>query len=197
MRQRNTPAKPRALQEGVTVFIVLMMLVLMLLAAMSFATVSGTALLISGNVSTKERAIQAAEVGVNTAFAAIQAIGNDNQPAAGWYRPTDQGRTPENLPPGVDWDSAPEIQVGTDGQFSVRYFVDRQCIVADVTDPETQCLLKKTEVKKSAVEGKCDGDCSIAVPGGKQFRITVRVVSLGRDGRPDTTTFVQSLATKA
>lgn len=184
-----------ASQRGATLVVVLVLLLVMLLGGLAMARVGEVGTLVAGNIGFKERALQAAEVGINTAMADVVAMVDDNTDT-GWYAAQRRATDGDGLPTGVSWDSMPERQVGSGNQFSVRWFVDRQCMQAAVTDPARQCLLRQTNAPSSGTVGKCDDDCDIDPPSGKQFRITVRVTAIGRDGRGDMTTFVQSLVTK-
>lgn len=187
MRQRR--------EQGVSLIVVLVLLLVMLLGGLSMARMSEVGTLVAGNIAFKERALQASEVGINTAFAQVSAMVNTDADAGNWYAAQLRATDADGVPLNVDWANAPEVRVGTNNEFSVRYFVDRQCSTTAITEPQRQCLLRQADAPQSA--GTCkQEDCSYDPPAGRQFRITTRVTFLGRDGRDDVTTFVQALVTK-
>lgn len=183
-------------QRGASLVVVLILLMVMLMGGLSLARMTEIGALVSGNVAFKERALQASEVGINTAFQAIQALAEDegeNVDKDGWYFAAKRDTDPATgMPTNIDWEAtvpAAQVLVGGSNEYDVRYVVDRMCSLAAVTDPETECLLKQANTLKSAKGG--DGSEAIDPPSGKQFRITVRVI-----GPKSTTTFVQALVTR-
>jgi Tfp pilus assembly protein PilX len=164
--------------------VVLLLLSVMLLGGMALARLSEVGTLASGNAAFHDAALQASEVGVNTAFAAVRALANEEANAGSWYSATALAKDADGLPSGVNWTNAPELVVGV---MSVRYVVERACGVTPVTNALRECLVKhipQTESNSSDKE-------KLDPPNSKQFRITVRVV-----GPKGTETFVQSLVTK-
>lgn len=170
-------------QQGVTMFVVLVLLTVMLLGGMALARMTEVGTLASGNAAFREASLQASEVGVNTAYAAITGISNENTDAGSWYFATTQAQDANGVPT-VNFDAAPEVVVGA---YSVRYVVDRVCTGAlPVTDPLRQCLVKQVpQIESSTDREKPDP------PTARQFRVTVRVT-----GPKDTRAWVQSLVTK-
>jgi Tfp pilus assembly protein PilX len=164
--------------------VVLVLMTVMLLGAMALARVSEVATLASGNAASHDTALQASEVGVNTAFAAVRALASEDTNVAGWYSATALAKDADGLPTGIDWANAPEVVVGT---MSVRYVVERVCSVTPVTDSLRQCLVKHIPQPGSNAAGKE----ALDPPNAKQFRITVRVT-----GPKGTQAFVQSLVTR-
>ena len=108
-------------QQGVTMFVVLVLLTVMLLGGIAFARMTEVGTLASGNAAFREAATQASEVGVNTAYAAIQALGDENTSAGTWYFASTQVQDANGVPT-VNFDVAPEVLVGA---YSLRYVVDR------------------------------------------------------------------------
>ena len=183
-------------QQGVTLIVVLVLLLVMLLGGLSMARMTEVGTLVAGNVAAKERALQASEVGINTAFARVVALVNTDADDGSWYAAQQRATDADGVPMNVNWDSAPEVQVGSNNEYSVRYFVDRQCSLANVTNPQRECLLRQANAPQSGAACKQE-DCSYDPPAGRQFRITVRVTTIGRNGQADVSTFVQSLVTKS
>jgi Tfp pilus assembly protein PilX len=178
-------SKIRAAQRGVTMLVVLVLLSVMLLGGLALARLSEVGTLASGNTAYHEGALQASEVGLNTAFMAVRALSNEEAVITGWYSPTPQTKDSNGLP-SVDWTTAPAVTVG---QMNVRYVVERACSVATVTDELRQCLVKQ-EFDKEGTSRSADGE-KIPPQTARQFRVTVRVT-----GPKGTQTFVQSLITR-
>ena len=130
-----------------------------------------------------DAAMQASEVGVNTAYQAVRDLTNENSNAGSWYFATAQALDANGVPT-VSFDAATEVVVGA---YSVRYVVDRVCTGAlPVTEPLRQCLVKQIpQIESSTDREKPDP------PTARQFRITVRVT-----GPKDTRAWVQALMTK-
>ncbi|MCE2914829.1 MAG: hypothetical protein ACOVOT_06005 [Rubrivivax sp.] len=170
-------------RRGVTLIVVLVLLSVMLLGGLAFARMSEIGMLASGNAAFREASLQASQVGVNSAYAAVRALPSEATARGDWYWPTIQAADADGVPT-VDWNKAPEVTVGS---YQVRYVVERMCTVADVTDTLRQCLIKQTPVPASSRVGTE----ALDPPNSRQFRITVRV-----QGPKDTETWVQSLVTK-
>jgi hypothetical protein len=146
---------------------------------------SSVGTLVAGNVSFKERAMHAAEIGINTAYATVSASTFPESPSQpDWYYDTAQAVDGQGLPQ-VNLENGRQLAVGG---YDVRYVVERLCSVSAVTDTLQQCLLRQlddTQVPKDATPGQ-----KVDQPGGKQYRITVRVT-----GPQGTRSIVQSLVT--
>ena len=163
--------------------VVLVLLTVMLLGGMALARMTEVGTLAAGNAAFRETSLQASEVGVNTAFAAVQALVDENTSAGNWYYATTQAQDANGVPT-VDFDLAPELVVGA---YRVRYVVDRVCTGAmPVTEPLRQCLVKQVPQIESATNKEKPDP-----PTARQFRITVRVT-----GPKDTRAWVQALMTK-
>lgn len=180
MRRGPQAARP---QRGVTMLVVLVLLTVMLLGGLSLARMTEIGTLASGNATYREASLQASEVGINTAYAAVRAINPEDAPIAGWYWPTVQAADAAGIP-AVDWNAAPEVVVGN---YRVRYVAERMCTVTPVTATLRQCLVRQVP----QVGSNRFGQEEIDPPNSRQFRITVRVT-----GPKDTETWVQSLVTK-
>ncbi len=163
--------------------VVLVLMSVMLLGALALARLTEVSTLATGNMAYHETAMQASEIGINTAFAAVRAIANEDTSLAGWYWATEQAKDSNGVP-NVDWTAAPQITVGA---MTVRYVAERACTVTPVIYPLRQCLVKQIPQPKSRVAGAEELD----PPNSKQYRITVRVTD-----QKGTQTFVQSLVTK-
>lgn len=173
----------RRAERGVTMIVVLALMSVMLLAGLAFARMAEIGVLASGNAAYREASLQASQVGLNTAFAAVRAITDEETAAGNWYWPTIQAADSDGVP-NVTWNSAPSVTVGP---YTVRYVAERMCTVATVSNSLRECLVKQIPQIGSDNEGVE----ALDPPNSRQFRITVRV-----SGPKDTQTFVQSLVTK-
>jgi type IV pilus assembly protein PilX len=173
-------------QRGVTMLVVLVLLSVMLLGGLALARLSEVGTLASGNTAYHEGALQASEVGLNSALVAVKALASEESAITGWYSPTPLTKDSQGLPSGVDWSAAPAVTVG---QMNVRYVVERACSVAVLTDELRQCLVKQEPDKEGT--SRAAGTEKIPPPTARQFRVTVRVT-----GPKGTQTFVQSLVTR-
>ena len=171
-------------QRGVTMLIVLVLLSVMLLGGLALTRLTEIGTLASGNASYHEAAMQASEVGVNTAYLAVKAITNEDGAISGWYWPIVQAKDGNGLP-SPDWSAAPKITVG---QMTVQYVAERACNTSPVTNVARQCLIRQ-DAQKAQVYTQ--GEEPLDPKNSRQFRITVRVT-----GPKGSTTWVQSLVTK-
>jgi Tfp pilus assembly protein PilX len=171
-------------QQGVTMLIVLVLLSVMLLGGLALTRLTEIGVLASGNASYHEAAMQASEVGINSAYAAVKAITNENNAISGWYWPTAQAKDGNGLP-SPDWSAAPKVPVG---QMTVQYVAERACNTTPVTNASLQCLIKQNPQPPM---GRTQGEEQLDPVNSRQFRLTVRV-----SGPRGSTTWVQSLVTK-
>jgi len=174
---------PTRRQRGVTMLLVLLLLSVMLIGGVALARITEIGSLAAGNASYREASLQASEVGLNTAYAAVRAVVNEEASVGGWYWSTIQPADVAGIPT-VDWAAAPEVMAGI---YSVRYVVERMCNTTPVTSTLRQCLVRQAP----QVDSSKFGQEALDPPNSRQFRITVRVA-----GPKDTQTWVQSLATK-
>jgi len=173
-----------AAQRGVTMLVVLVLLSVMLLGGLALARMSEIGTLASGNAAFREASIQASEVGLNTAYAAVRGLAAEDTDDDGWYFALAQAQDGDGLP-AIDWDAAPELAIGI---YRVRYVAERLCEGAlPVTDPLRQCLVMQVPQIASADASREKPD----PPNARQFRVTVRVA-----GPKGTLTWVQSLITR-
>ena len=173
----------RRSQHGVTSLMVLIMMTVMLLGSLALARMTETGALTSGNVAGKEASVHAAEVGWNTAFAAVKAITNEDVDAASWYWATMQAQDAAGIPT-IAWTNAPVLTVG---RYSVSYAVERMCNVTPITASTRDCLVKMADV----LEDRGSDDLDYVPHTSRQFRITVRTTDA-----KGTQTWVQSMVTK-
>jgi Tfp pilus assembly protein PilX len=170
--------------RGVTMLVVLVLLSVMLLGALSLARLTEIGTLASGNTASREAAMQASEIGLNTAYQAVRALTDENTSISSWYSATEVAKDAAGLPSTVNWSNAPAITVGA---MTVQYVAERACNVSPVTDALRQCLVKQVPQPASRDASRE----ALAPPNSRQFRITVRVT-----GPKGTQTWVQSLVTR-
>ena len=163
--------------------VVLVLLSVLLMGALALARITEVGTLAAGNASYREASMQASEVGMNTAYRAVQDIVNEDISIAGWYWSTTQAVDSNDIP-SLNFDNAPELLVGN---YRVRYVVDRLCNTAPVTNTLLQCLVKQIPQTESS---KAGGE-SVDPPNARQYRVTVRVT-----GPKNTQTWTQGLVTK-
>jgi Tfp pilus assembly protein PilX len=180
MMKRRTP---RRAARGVTVLVVLILMSVMVLGGMALARMTEIGTLATGNNAQREASLQASEVGLNTAFAALKALTNEDADTSPWYWATTQPADANGIP-SITWGSAPEVTVGV---YSVRYITERLCNTAPVTDTLHQCLVRQVPQTSSSRVGHEEVD----PPNTRQFRITVRIL-----GPKDAETWVQALVSK-
>lgn len=163
------PMRPmrRQAQRGNSILLVMVLLGVMLVGALGMSRMAEVSTLAGGNAAGSDGALQASEVGVNTGFAAVQALASEDVAIAGWYWPTMQVPDANGVPQ-VAWDAAPELSVG---QFRVRYVAERMCTSTPVTDSTRQCLVRQVLKTESNSTGSEQPD----PPTARQFRITVQV----------------------
>lgn len=176
---------PRQAQRGMTMLVVLILLSVMLLGGLALARTNTVGTLVAGNVSFKERSLQATEAGVNTAYAIVSAATFPEAPSQGtWYFSTPRVLNASGLPHGVDLDQG---QLVTVGAYEVRYVVERMCAVENVVDPLQDCLVRQMDIEPS---DRSAGRQTVDQPGGKQYRITVQAT-----GPQSSRSIVQALVT--
>lgn len=181
--QRSHRRRPGTAQRGVTLLVVMVLLSVMLLGGLALARMTDVGTLASGNAGFREASLQASEVGINTAYAAVKAITAEDTSISGWYWSTAQTTDASGVPT-VSWTNAPQITVGA---YTVSYVAERMCNTTPVTDTLRQCLVKQVpQVNSSRV-----GEEALDPPNSRQFRITVQVT-----GPKNTQTVVQTLVTK-
>ncbi|MGA0608736.1 hypothetical protein [Caldimonas sp. KR1-144] len=171
-------------QRGASLLLVLLVLAAMLLGTLAFSRMSATGLVLSGNTSQKEGALRASEVGFNAAFAQITATGfNPTATNVISYSPVRLVTDAQGLPTAINWSTAVTATVN---EFSVSYFIDRQCDSATPTNPRAECLVRDIDEITSA---RVDAD-PLPPRYGMTYRVTVRVVE-----PRGTTSFIQGLMT--
>lgn len=174
-----TGLRPRRRQRGVSLVIALISLVAMTLAGLALMRAVDTTNVISGNLAFRQSTLHTTDVGVETAFATLDAIVTTSidapypagcAVAACNYHPTRQAINAAGEPTVTDWTLVPSTLV--EGSYAVQFVIDRQCDgPAPVTDVASNCM-RTTE---STVGSKKAGAVTFSSANQVYYRATVRV----------------------
>ncbi len=156
VRRGLSPVMSGARQQGVVLFIALIVLVAMSLAGIALVRSVDTSNIIAGNLAFKQGTTQAADVGIEVAYTALPTIISGSLDTAittgtYWYYPT-RRKHDANLVPtttaydgsaaagtAITWSSVPVAQTVAGNE--VRVVIDRLCQgPAPVTDLEAKCF---------------------------------------------------------
>ena len=176
----------RKAQEGVVLFIALIVLVAMTMAGIAVMRSVDTNVLIAGNLAFRNAALSAADAGIESArnWLTVQPAGdliNDQLPGyfANWqdtFNPTT-----------FDW-AANSLVVGTDANGNeIRYIVHRMCAESAKTVDGTDCFKIATGSAGSTKGGGSYGVTPLAGSASPYYRVTARV-----EGPRNTVSYVQA-----
>ena len=196
---------PRHRQQGVILFVALIVLVAMSLAGIALMRSVDTNVLIAGNLAYRQGATGASDWGIEAARQYLKNTLTGNPaaldldvPAQGYYSTWQSsldlyGRT-STTADDFNWNSA-SVLVGTDAAGNeVRYVIHRICANSgSATSPAANCVKTARESAGGAIEG---GTMSVVSYGQAQlppvltiyYRVTVRVA-----GPRNTQGFVQAV----
>jgi type IV pilus assembly protein PilX len=192
MKRRHTHAHcGRHGQRGVSLIIALIALVALTLAGLALMRSADTSNVISGNLAFREATLQATDVGVETAIAALPTIATTspdaNYPAgcaagACNYYPTMQAANAAGVPTVIDWSAVPSTAL--DSSYAVQYVIDRLCNgPTPVTDVAKKCM----NLAATSSGSKKAGAVSFTSATQVYYRVVVRVV-----GPRNSTSLVQA-----
>ena len=168
-------------QRGVSLIIVLVVLAVILVGSLAMLRSSEVSSLVGGNVSFKEAATQATDIGISDAAKALNAMVNVDGNIPNVYFATRQVEDNDGIPTTVDWSAVPASVVGN---YSVQHVVERLCQTTPVTDPLADCMVRDAEAPGSNKAGSL----AYKTPASIYYRITVRVT-----GPKSANAFVQAL----
>jgi Tfp pilus assembly protein PilX len=171
-------------QRGATLIIVLVVLAVMLVGSLAMLRSTEVSGLVAGNVSFKEAATQATDIGISDAAKALDAMTNTDTNIANVYYATRQPEDGDGLPTSVNWSS---VATATVGNYNVQHVVERLCQTTPVTDPLASCMVRDGEAPGSNKAGSA----AYKNPPTVYYRITVRVT-----GPKSAAAFVQALVLK-
>jgi len=181
--------KPRSRQQGVVLFIALIVLVAMSLAGVAMWRSIGTGVLIAGNIAIQRGAVTSSDAGIEAARAWLMlqtpSILNNTQPAgyvSNWDNVFDATT--------FNWNTQGTL-VSTDAAgFEVRYVVHRLCSLANSghNAPNQQCL---TVTVAGGSSGRGGGGYGVVPLTGTiyvYYRVTARAL-----GPRNTVSYTQSI----
>lgn len=176
----------RKVARGMTMLVVLVLLTVMLIGGVALARLTEVGTLASGNTAYRDAAVQASEVGLNTAFRRLRDdLSQEDRADGSWYWPTAQATDAQGIPQ-LDFDAAPHIAVGP---YTVAYVAERMCMGSlPLAEPLRQCLVKQIPPDMESTDASKE---RLDPPYAAQFRLTVRVT-----GPKGITSWVQALVTK-
>src|SRR5947207_6398717 len=189
--QGSLPRRRR--QRGVTLFIALIVLVAMTMAAVAMMRSVDTATVVAGNIGFRQSAVNAADQGVQAAYAWLGAAFktpaiNDDDAANGYFSSVTAGEAPDWYTNSASWANAfnlalscPATGANTDcAGNTVSYVIHRMCPVANCA-PNATCAgvtnicgqtLSSTAVSGEGVE---QGAVNFfTTPPATHYRVTVR-----------------------
>lgn len=173
---------PAKRQQGVVLFVALIVLVLMTLAGLGMMRQVGSGLSVAGNLAFKQNATSGAELGTSAAIVVLQPLINtasavlDSDDATnGYFSTWAVGFDPATH----DWANKSKLASANDGTGNeVRYVIHRLCKTANLTptDAAQQCSLRPSP------EGNPNEGLTNSKPPdpvySAYFRITNRVVGV-------------------
>jgi len=171
-------------QQGVSLIIVLVVLAVVLVGSLAMLRSTEVSSLVAGNVSFKEAATQATDIGISAAAKALDTMVATDTNIANVYFATRQPEDSDGLPTTVDWNAVATEAVGS---YSVQHVVERLCQITPVTDPLADCMVRDGE----AAGSNKAGSLAYKNPATVYYRITVRVT-----GPKSASAFVQALVLK-
>jgi len=191
--QSSLPTRRR--ERGVTLFIALIVLVAMTMAAVAMMRSVDTATIVAGNIGFRQSAVNAADQGVQSAYAWLganvggAAISNDNA-AQGYFSSVAAGEAPDWYTNSTTWSNAftlpltcPATGANTDcAGNTVSYVIHRMCPVANCA-PNATCggitnvcgqTLSSTAVSGEGVDQSAPN--FFTTPPATHYRVTVRSI---------------------
>jgi len=171
-------------QRGVALLIVLVVLAITLVGSLAMLRSGEVSSMVAGNVSFREAATQATDIGIADAAKALDIQANLDANIANTYFATRQPDDAYGIPTTINWASVPVMAVGN---YNVQHVIDRLCDVTPVTDSTGTCMVRDSE---SAGSNKA-GSLAYKNPASVYYRITVRVI-----GPKSTAAYVQALVLK-
>lgn len=155
-------------EQGSALALVLVVMVVLMFGALAAIRSTETASLVAGNSAFKEATKQAADLGVNAAFAYVLAVADPEEAVDDKYFPLRQSEDAYGLPSTVDWSKVSE---STAENYKIQFVVERLCTgTLPVTNTLAQCV---TETAPAAGSNKLGSEVYESPPT-TVFRVTVR-----------------------
>ena len=191
----------RRTQQGLVLFIALIVLVAMSLAGIALLRGVDTGTIVAGNLAFRQAAMHVGDIGVEAGRTFLMnttptsTLYNDNATAgyyAQWAEAVDLlGNKTATTSDNFDWNTAINVTSPTppDG-YSVRWVIHRLC--RQTGDPASITCVKQSGTAASTASGTkgaaAFGTMAIQVPTNALYRITVRVV-----GPRNSTSYIQAV----
>ena len=182
-----------ARQQGVVLFIALIVLVVMSMAGIAMNQSISTAQGIAGNLAFRKSALQGTEKAMANAIswldnnrASLNLVGSVNSLTTGYYFAPAKNRGSDNAWTNSYWTTAFNVGTDTLGN-SLSYKIERMCEDSTLAYTDTVCLLG-TPVETNSNNGNtASGGFQFSPPPPLVFRITARAV-----GPRNSTSIVQA-----
>jgi len=200
-QRRSRPIAIARRQQGVVIFIALVVLVAMMFAGLAMIRSSGTAILTAGNLAFKQNATSSADAGVEAARGWVTARGPAtlaiDDALSGYYATWGDSAFSTNPATWSGWGDATKSKyVGKDvAGNDVRYVVHRMCASAGevrasapTATPPQECVTRPARVGSTAGTVQYGERGLVGNDATPYFRITVKI-----DGPKNTVSFVQAM----
>ena len=171
-------------QNGLVLFVALIAMVAMLLAGLALMRSTDTGNVLAGNFAFKESSLQASDIGLDAAFAALPTFAQTgNIPVQNQYFTVMQQVNAAGVPNGINWQNVPKTPVPNTGN-SVQYVIERMCtgtpadptngpVPTNIADIAQYCVTVPTQ---SLHAGSMSvGDATFTGSGTVYYRTTVLV----------------------
>lgn len=175
----KAPRLPRR-QAGITLIIALIALVALTMAGIALVRSVDTGNVIAGNFAFRQSSLQATDTGVETAFTQLATIAGSTPDTAiaNRYFPVMQTLDTNGIPTTVNWALVPFTTLGSNGEYAVKYVIERLCTGALPIDADAivaSCVVDQNSSLNSVKLG--GGGCSVNCngPPAVNYRVTVRV----------------------
>jgi len=187
-------ARARRSQRGVVLFVALIVLVAMTMVGLAVIRSSGGATLMAGNLSFRQNATVAGDLGIEAARTWLAAQGpvtlENDSTANGYYATWDKAFNPVALPL-AGWHD-PNLATDAAGN-KVRFLIHRMCALAGGITPPTappnqECVTLADPGKSGSKGGVVYGEKALTGTSQPYYRITARI-----DGPKNTVSFVQAM----
>jgi hypothetical protein len=175
-------------QQGVVLFIALIVLVAMALAGIAMLRAMGAGIIIAGNLAFKQNATSVGDLGIESARAWLIAQSSatlQTDVGPGYY--SSWGQTFDPSAPS-SWSSSTVVDDGSTTGYEVRYVIHRLCRAANlaVNDPLQECVTLGSTGAGGSKGGGSYGVLPLANTVQPYFRITTRTA-----GPRNTTSYTQ------
>lgn len=180
------PAVLRKSQQGVVLFIALIVLVAMTMAGIAVMRSVDTNVLIAGNLAFRNAALSAADAGIEAGrdWVTTQTAGDlINNDLPGYFANWQDSFNPTTF----DWANNAEV-VGTDPNGNeIRYIVHRMCAESAKSVNNTDCFKIASASSGSTKGGSSYGQTPLSGSAAPYYRVTARV-----EGPRNTVSYVQA-----